>query len=366
MSNTRAPEHRRWQWKLGRIAGIDIYLHATFFLLLAWIALSHLFAGHSVAVAAGGLLLIASVLAVVVLHELGHALVARRFGIATRDITLYPIGGVARLERMPERPLHELLVAIAGPAVNLLLAGAIYLGLRVAEANTGGDLLGVDGSFAVQLMLINLSLGLFNLLPAFPMDGGRILRAVLAFRMDRARATAVAARIGRGLAVVMGIAGLMWNPMLAVIAVFVWVAAGQEATLEQLKTSLRGLSVADVMIAEFHTLAPDTTVGEAAAYLQAGFQQDFPVEAGGRVVGMLTRADILRGRASRAPSSPVGALMHREVATVADRDDLEGVIARLPPDGSSLLVMHGDRAVGLLDSDHVGALMALGRPHPAA
>jgi Zn-dependent protease/predicted transcriptional regulator len=362
----RDSERRRWAWRLGSIAGIGIYLHATFVLLLAWIAMSHISSGHSIAMAAQGLLLIASVFAIVVMHELGHALVARRFGIATKDITLYPIGGVARLERMPERPLHELLVAIAGPAVNFALALAIYIGLRLVDANASGDPLTIGGSFAVQLMWINLSLGLFNLLPAFPMDGGRILRAALAFRMERSRATQAAATIGRGLAVVMGIAGLLWNPMLVLIAMFVWMAAGQEAAVEQLKTSVRGMSVGDAMVAEFQTLSPDTPLDVAAMRLRTSFQHDFPIVESGRVIGMLTRSDILRGVTESDPSTRVGALMHRHFMTAGDREQLEGVLARLPSDGSSVLVMHDEVAVGLLDPEHIGELLAARHPRGEA
>ena len=321
--------------------------------------MSHLSAGHGVALAGRGLLLVGSVFALVVLHELGHALVARRFGIATRDITLYPIGGMARLERMPEKPGQELLVAIAGPAVNGILALAIYVGLRVAGVDISGDPVALGGSLAVQLLWINISLGLFNLLPAFPMDGGRILRAAFAFRMDRPRATALAAQIGRGLAVVMGVAGLMWSPMLAVIALFVWIAAGQEAAMEHMKTTLRGVAVADAMVAEFQTLAPDTSLGAAATRLATGFQHDFPVLEAGRIVGILTRSDVLRGLAARPAATPVGELMHRHFPMAGAREGLESVLGRLPPDGSSVVVFENDELVGLLDPEHVDELLAV-------
>lgn len=360
MTDTRQeqePPPRRWAWRLGSIAGISIYVHATFALLLAWIAFSHISSGHDLAIAGQGLLLIGSVFGVVVLHELGHALVARRFGIATRDITLYPIGGIARLERMPERPSQELLVAVAGPAVNGVLALMIYLGLWVVDLS-GGDPLSIGGSLAVQLLWINVSLALFNLVPAFPMDGGRILRAVLAFRMDRARATAVAARVGRGIAVVMGIAGLLWSPMLAVIALFVWMSAGQEASLEQAKTTLRGVAVADAMVAEFQTLAPDTSLGSAASRLATGFQHDFPVVDAGRVIGMVTRNDVLRGLAMHRPDAPVRELMHVHFPMARARDELDQVFGRLPADGSAVVVFEDDRLVGLLDLEHVGELLA--------
>jgi CBS domain-containing protein len=286
-------------------------------------------------------------------------LVARRFGIPTRDITLYPIGGVSRLERMPERPGQELLVAIAGPAVNAVLAIAIYAGIRAVGAGANGDPLTIGGAFAVQLMWINISLGVFNLLPAFPMDGGRALRAMLGFWMDRPRATVIAVRIGRGLAIVMGIAGLLWSPMLAVVAMFVWMAAGQEMIADQMKAALLGASVADAMVTDVDTLAPDTTLGVAASRLAKGFQHDFPVVDGDRVVGVLTRDDLLRGLSEHRSGVTVGDVMHRHYASADAGEDLERALRRLRPDGSPLVVLHDDHLVGLLDPEHVGALLAV-------
>lgn len=362
MKDTRPdlePRPRRWAWRIGSLAGVSIHFHITFLLLLAWIAVSHISAGHSLVIAGQGLLLIACVFAVVVLHEMGHALVARRFGIATRDITLYPIGGAASLERMPERPAQELLVAIAGPAVNGALALVIYLGLRLADVDAGEDPLALGASLAVQLVWINVSLGLFNLLPAFPMDGGRILRAVLAFRMDRVRATVIAARIGRGLAVVMGIAGLMWSPMLAVVAIFVWISAEQEAVIEQTRTTLRGVAVADAMVSEFQTITAETPVDTAASRLATGFQHDFPVVEDDEVVGMLTRDDVLRALALHRPRSPVREIMHERFPVAGAHEQLDDVLARLPTDGSAIAVFQHDQLVGLLDPAHIDQLLAM-------
>jgi Zn-dependent protease/CBS domain-containing protein len=358
------PEPRpRWAWRLGRVAGISIYLHATFLFLLVWIAVSYLGAGHDAATAGLGLLLVASVFAAIVVHELGHALVARRFGIVTRDIMLYPIGGMARLERMPQRPGQELLVAIVGPVINGAIALLIFLGLRLSGAGAGGDPLTIGGSFAVQLMWINLSLAAFNLLPAFPMDGGRILRAILAFRMDRSRATLAAARIGRGFAVAMGIAGLLWNPMLAVIAVFIWLAAGQEAAMEQLKTTLRGVSVADAMVSGFETLPASAPLVAAATRIASGFQHDFPVVDDGHIVGMLSRNDVRRGLAAGSPDTPIADVMHRRFPTADASEALDAVLGRLPPDGSAVLVTDHDHPVGLLDPRHIDELLAVRRAH---
>lgn len=210
--------------KLGRVAGIDLYLHSTFLILLGIIGLSQ-----------GGLQAVSLVLAVfgcVLLHELGHALTARAFGIGTEDITLYPIGGVARLQRMPRAPGAELLITLAGPAVNLAIAGAIAAVLWVAGPQVIDELgsVGVWGwDFASTLLSINLMLAAFNLVPAFPMDGGRIFRALLSGWLGRLRATEIAAGVGHVLAVAFGFYSLMHFDLLRVaLAAFIYYAASQE------------------------------------------------------------------------------------------------------------------------------------------
>src|SRR5688572_27812912 len=179
-----------WSWRVGRIAGIDLYVHPTFMLLLAWVAIVHYLERQRWADAAGGLLFIVTLFGIIVLHELGHALTARRFGIRARDITLLPIGGVARLERMPEDPKQEFLVALAGPAVNVVLAIILFVTLvPISGIAALGNVALVGGQFLSKLIWVNVALALFNLLPAFPMDGGRVLRALLAMRMDYVKAT---------------------------------------------------------------------------------------------------------------------------------------------------------------------------------
>jgi Zn-dependent protease len=223
-----------WSWRIGRIAGIDVYLHATFLLLLAWEALRGYQAHGDLVEVMGGLVFILILFGIVVLHELGHALAALNYGIHTRDIILLPIGGVARLERVPRDPVQELVVAFAGPAVNLVLAGGIYLSLAPGGGMSPfGEAMSGDGGFLDRLFWVNVSLALFNLLPAFPMDGGRVLRALLALRLDYVRATQVAGSIGRVMALLFGILGLINNPFLIFIALFVWLGAGEEVAKVQ-------------------------------------------------------------------------------------------------------------------------------------
>lgn len=244
----------KWSWRIGRVAGIALYVHATFLLLLAWVTLQQYQRGLTAVL--GALLYIVSLFAIVVLHELGHALTARRYGIETRDIILLPIGGVARLERMPRIPRQELLVALAGPAVNFALAGVLYVALRLTGGLPSDALYVMTAEFSLRafatlLIGVNIVLGVFNLLPAFPMDGGRVLRAVLAMRMrSYARATEIAARIGRVLAVVFGLAGLFWvqSPMWVLIALFVWLSAAREAAVVRaISEESPSARVADVM-----------------------------------------------------------------------------------------------------------------------
>src|SRR5579871_2468965 len=348
----------QWSWWIGRILGIDIYMHSTFLILLAWVAVSYYLPGHSVVAALTGVLFILCLFGIVILHEMGHALVARRFGIRTKDITLLPIGGVARLERMPEDPKQELMVALAGPAVNIVLAGLLFAVLMpmlgAAVLMTWNDSLLTFGAFLGQMLWVNVALALFNLLPAFPMDGGRVLRAVLAMRMNYTQATRVAASIGQGMAVVFGLIGLFFNPFLILIALFVWVGAGQEATFVQMHAVLSGVPIRQVMVTDFRTLSPQDTLIRAVGHTLAGFQQDFPVLQDGRLVGMLTQMDLLLTLTQRGAQVPVGEVMQRRFETADPSEMLERAAARLESGaGRTLPVLQGRQLVGLVTADNL-------------
>ena len=350
----------RWSWRIGRLAGIGIYVHATFVLLLAYFAVqAYRVGGRSAAVAS--VVYLGALFAIVVLHELGHALAARRYGIGTKDITLLPIGGVARLDRMPEEPRQELAIAIAGPAVNVVLAIVFMIIARVVGGSSGWSfgLFGAD-SFADLLVRVNVILVLFNMIPAFPMDGGRVLRALLAMRLGYYRATAIAARLGQAFAILFGLAGMFWldQPLLAVIAIFIWMVAAAEGGSVQLRSALGDTLVAQVMISQLHVLAPGDPLRRAVDYVLAGFQQDFPVVVGGQVVGVLTRKDLLKALTERGQDAPVADAMRRDVATISPGERVDRALGVLQQSGMQTLpVVEGGVLVGVITTDNISEFL---------
>jgi Zn-dependent protease len=351
----------RWSWRLGRVSGIAIKMHATFLLLLVWIAMANWAQGPGAVVVS--IIFILALFACVVLHELGHALTAQRFGIKTRDITLLPIGGIARLERMPDDPKQELLVALAGPAVNVVIAGVLFGATRLlGDVYVVRPLEDVRAGFFGTLMAVNIFLVLFNMLPAFPMDGGRVVRALLATRMDYVRATQIAASLGQAMAFMFGFAGLFYihNPMLLLIAVFVWVGAAQELAGVQLRTNLRDIRVGRAMLTDFRTLAAQDSLASAVEALLAGSQQDFPVVDAGRVLGVLTRRDLLLALAQQRREARIDELMQRDVEPVHPEQELEGLLIRLQnPNSPAIPVVENGHLVGLLTMDNVNELLMI-------
>jgi len=360
----------RWSWRIGRLAGIDLYVHWTFLLLVFWFLLRPLLEAsgpEQVTDAVVSFLFVLAIFACVVLHELGHALTARHYGIGTRDITLLPIGGLARLERMPDDPTQELWVALAGPAVNVVIAVLLLVTLAIAGRIGASD---VDFrhvrtvNFLSNLMIANGSLCIFNLIPAFPMDGGRVLRALLARRMDYLKATHVAASVGQALAIALGIAGMFYNPFLFFIAIFVYLGAGAEASMVETRRALQGVPVQYAMMTRFQTLSAGDPLARAAQELMAGAQHDFPVVDGNRVVGMLVRDDLFKALQAQSDTALVADVMRRDCPIVSQNDMLETVFRRMQEQGcSSLPVMSGDRLVGVITLENVGELIVLRQAH---
>jgi Zn-dependent protease len=356
----------RWSWRVGRPFGIAVSVHATFLIFLVWIGASAYLRQGRVEDAVAGLAVILAVFASVVAHELGHALVARRFGIATRDITLLPIGGVARLERMPDKPAQELAIAVAGPIVSLALAGGFALAGQMAGPGASAD--PVTPAFSVnELARINLMLGLFNLLPAFPMDGGRILRALLAWRGDRLRATRIAAGIGQGLAMLLAAVGLFANPVLIFIALFVWIGAASEAGAAQAESLLVGVPVRAAMLTEFRALGPDDTLGLGAQLLLSGSQADFPVvAANGTVVGVLTRDVMVRGLAADGPTGRVAAWMTTQFHQTRSTTPLIELAERIQRSGCPVVPVVDDAGLsGIVTIENIGEFLLLQGAVPA-
>jgi Zn-dependent protease/predicted transcriptional regulator len=360
----------KWSWQIARVAGIGIYVHVTFAILPIFVGVGYFLLRDNWLDAVNGLVLVAAMVVIIVMHELGHALTAKRFGIRTRDITLLPIGGIARLERMPEDPLQELLVALAGPAVNVVLAAPLYLGLLAAHVPLQGMWVSLFeparsgfgvGNLVEKLMWVNVMLAVFNMLPAFPMDGGRVLRALLATRMEYVRATQIAATIGQAMALVFGFFGsLHLQPFLLLIALFVWMGAAQESSMVQMKKALGGIPVKRLMITEFHTLSPGDTLGQAIEHVLAGTQQDFPVVDEGRVAGVLTRDALLAGLAKSGPSAPVGTVMETTFETADPYEMVENVFVRLQScECRTVPVLRGEKLVGIVTMENVAEFLMI-------
>lgn len=351
----------KWSIKIGRFAGIDLYMHVTFLLLISWVALVHWRQGQSIAAAVAGVIFILAVFLCVVLHEFGHALTARRYAIKTRDIILLPIGGVARLERLPINPLQELWVALAGPAVNVVIAFGLFVWLKLtASFEPLQTLTMTTGPFIERIMAVNLFLVAFNMIPAFPMDGGRVLRAVLAARKDYARATQIAASIGQGIAVFFGLVGLFYNPLLLFIAFFVWIGAAQEAGMAQMQSAIGGIPVRQAMLTDFKTLHRSDNLARAIELTLAGSQKDFPVVDNGRIEGILTQTDLLKAISAQDKKSEVISAMQANFVTVDSLDMLDTAFARLKDcNCHTLPVMHNGKLVGLLTMDNLGEYMRI-------
>jgi stage IV sporulation protein FB len=357
----------RWSVNIGSIAGTAIRIHITFLLFLAWIFVASYVAGGAQA-AWSGLAFLVLLFVCVLAHEFGHIFTARAFGVLTPDVTLLPIGGVARLERIPEKPGEEFLIAVAGPLVNVVIAVVLVV---LAGANlNAGDLSAVESDKSAmidRLAAVNLFLALFNMIPAFPMDGGRVLRALLAIRLGFARATEIAAMIGQVFAFVLGFVGLFFNPILIFIAIFVYLAAASEAQLVALRAMSRGVPVGAAMMTQFARLAPQAHIDEAVETLLRTSQSEFPVvDDAGRPVGLLGRSDLIRALKTLGPDARVEQAMTTNVPAVSHRSCLEDAFRILQEKAAPAVgvVDASGHLLGLITSETVGEMLMVNEALP--
>ncbi len=354
-----------WSLTIGRVAGTAVRIHITFLLFLAWIFAASYVAGGAQE-AWTGLLFMVLLFLCVLLHEFGHIFTARAFGVVTPDVVLLPIGGVARLERIPEKPSEEFLIAIAGPIVNVVIAGALVLvGARLDLARLAR--LDVAGGLVDQLAAVNLFLALFNLIPAFPMDGGRVLRALLAARMGYVRATEVAAAVGQFAAFVLGFLGLFGNPLLIFIAIFVYLAAASEAHVVAIRAISRGVPVTAAMMTRYSALTPDQQIDAAVETMLRTSQGEFPVVDGqGKPIGLLGRNDLVRALKERGPGAHVGEAMSETIPVVGHRSCLDESFKVLQEKSvpAVAVVDASGRLIGLVTSETVGEMLMLHQALP--
>lgn len=351
--SARAPGN--WSFRLATFARIEVRVHLTFFLLLVWIGLSVWEQTGSQRAVLQGMAFVLTLFGCVVLHEFGHALTARRFGIRTRRITLWPIGGVASMERMPDDPKQEILVAIAGPMVNIVIALLLWLllgasGYQPPPLEQDPTLLFRDGgAFLYNIMVINVVLAVFNLLPAFPMDGGRVLRASLALAMPHHEATRRAAGIGQTLALGLFVLGILYNPILLVIAVFIWLGAAGEAGAEQLSHALHGIRARDVMLTRFDTLSGHDPLSRAVDLTVHSGQRHFPVDMGEQPPVTLSQDALVKALRSHGEADPVGALSLPSMPVVSENTPAQALFQRMQGGEVELIgVVQGSDLVGLV------------------
>lgn len=356
-----------WSFNIGNVAGTVVRIHVTFVLFLAWIFVASYVSGGPAA-AWSGLIFLLLIFLCVLLHEFGHIFTARAFGVSTPFVTLLPIGGVAQLERIPEKPSEEFLIAIAGPLVNVAIA--ILLIVFAGASLQTGSTASIDStsiSMVDRLAFVNLFLAAFNIIPAFPMDGGRVLRALLASRMGYVRATQIAASIGQGTAFVLGFIGLFYNPILIFIAIFVYLAAASEAHLVALRAVSRGVPAGAASMTQIAALSPEDHIDDAVQTLLRTSQSEFPVTDGfGKPVGLLGRSDIIRALKTLGPDARVAEAMSTVVPTVDKRRALEDALQILQERAApAVAVIEADgRLVGLITAETLGELMMVREAMP--
>lgn len=351
-------------FKLGTIAGINIFLHWSFALLIVFIVFINYRNGQNSIEIAWAVLFILCVFFVVLLHELGHALAAKRYNIKTKDITLLPIGGIARLEQFPENPSEELIVAIAGPVVNFVLAFITQFFITIPQ-NTEELMVqlssGINaGNFFLNFYIVNITLGVFNLIPAFPMDGGRVLRALLAFKLDRNTATKIAARIGQFIALCFIFIGVISNPILILIGLFVIISAQMETESITYKSMLKGYKVRDVVMKQYQTIDADEKIKKAIAIILESEHKKFLITQNDMLVGTLNSHQIIKALSSNGEEEYIYNIMDKNLVYVDINTELEDIVERVYNKKSAvLLVNENGQLAGILDADNLSEFILI-------
>lgn len=353
-----------WSVTIGRFFGTYVRIHITFLIFLAWIGFSA-YQRAGIEAAKQSVVFIVAIFACVVLHEFGHILTARRYGVRSTQVTLLPIGGVADLDKMPEKPYQELLIALAGPLVNVVIAAILLI---VVGAMDGETLRRIDDpsiGLVEKLAATNVFLAVFNMVPAFPMDGGRVLRAALSMWLGKQRATMIAAQIGQAFAFALGFLGLFGNPILIFIAFFVYFAAAAEAQNSFVQQATHEVRVVDVMETRVVSISRGATVGEAVDMLLATSRESFPVlNASGGLVGLLSRDDIVEAVRGADTNAPVAPFAHREIATIPPEQTLDAALQELVKAPAVGVVDADGRLLGLVTKQSVAEVMLIKAARP--
>lgn len=352
----------KWSLNLGRLFGIRVLVHWTFLILLLWVVFHEIQKGSDWPTTLLTLAYILTIFLCVVLHELGHALTAKRYGIETKKITLLPIGGVASLERLPEDPRKELQVAIAGPLVNVIICIILYPLLKIPALTSNVDLLSkiTPQNFIYSIFVINLFLVLFNAIPAFPMDGGRVLRAILAMSMGRLKATNLASKLGQIIAFCFFALGFFYNPFLIFIGLFVFFGAYSENAVVQQMEFLRGHKVGEAMMTHFSILHPEDTIAEAKEKLLSGSEVAFAIMENEDIKGMVFRKDIIEALRQGKQNDQVTTIMKTDIESFKPQQKLTNVYHKIQGKGNNVFpVVENNKLQGMIDREHLNEFIMI-------
>lgn len=348
---------------LGKFSGIPISIHWTFWILIIWVIYSNISQGQGGSETIWYILFVFTIFACIVLHELGHAIAARQYGISTKSIVLYPIGGVASLEKIPEDPSQELVVAIAGPMVNIIIAILIYIFLSLSN----GWMVKMEeinyitaDNFLFALFSVNIILVIFNMIPAFPMDGGRVLRALLALKMDRVKATEWAVNVGRFFTILFVLWGISNNPFLIFIGLLIYM--GAQAELNQVRSQhlMKKAKVNDVVMKDFTLLAAHDPISTAVRALLNGQEERFLVEKDETIVGVLNKVDIMNGLNSFGEDAPISKAMQSNLVWLAPNTPLQEAKEQMMKNRVSMVpVGENGQLLGVLDLENLNEFLMI-------